>query len=158
MQHLNIIVVFLYSLGVMDWYSGSGIDDLIVPKDGGLSDRLPSPDSWSKWGIGATESFPPHNKCGSSYHQNFYTEDCFRSLYDDVEMEDFVLDKCQSSTSSACGGSSDDSVLRTILSNNQPDYQLELGGSRQMDDIFLYSVTSGIKILDLMPVGSCIVS
>ena len=142
----------------MDWYSGSGIDDLIVPKDGGLSDRLPSPDSWSKWGIGATESFPPHNKCGSAYHQNFYTEDCFRSLYDDVEMEDFVLDKCQSSTSSACGGSSDDSVQRTILSNNQPDYQLELGGSRQMDDIFLYSVTSGIKILDLMPVGSCIVS
>ncbi|GMN55563.1 hypothetical protein TIFTF001_024677 [Ficus carica] len=120
----------------MDWYSGSGVDDLIVPKDGGLSDRLPSPDSWSKWGIGVTESFPPHNKCGSAYHQNFYTENCFRSLYDEVEMEDFVLDKCQSSTSSACGGSPDDSVQRTILSNNQPDYQLELGGSRQMDDIF----------------------
>jgi hypothetical protein len=42
----------------MDWYFGSGIDDLLVPKYQELSDRLPSsPDSWSKWGIREPESF-----------------------------------------------------------------------------------------------------
>jgi hypothetical protein len=42
----------------MDWYFGSGIDDLVVPKYQELSDRLPSsPDSWSKWGIREPESF-----------------------------------------------------------------------------------------------------
>ncbi|XP_024021115.1 uncharacterized protein LOC21406716 [Morus notabilis] len=136
------------SFGLMDWYSANGIDDLIVPKDGGLSDRLPSPDSWSKWGVGVMESYPSHNKGGSAFRQKFTAEEPdFRSLYDDVEMEDFV-DKCHSSISSACGRLSDDSVQRTTLSSNRPDYQLDLGGSRQMDDIFLSSLLEDLPEIE----------
>ncbi|KAI3445197.1 hypothetical protein Pfo_001862 [Paulownia fortunei] len=34
----------------MEWYFGSDIEDLAVPKDEVIFDRLPSPDSWSSWG------------------------------------------------------------------------------------------------------------
>ncbi|KAI4383920.1 hypothetical protein MLD38_009704 [Melastoma candidum] len=35
----------------MDGYYGRGIDLLPVPHDQELSDRLPSPNSWSRWGV-----------------------------------------------------------------------------------------------------------
>lgn len=124
----------------MDWSFGVGVDDLIVPKDGGLSDRLPSPDSWSKWGIGAFESFPSYYKDGAFDHKFAAEEHGFNgtSLCDEVEMEDSVYDRYQSSTSSACGGFSDDTFQRTGLSSNRSNHQLGLAGSGQMDDIFLY--------------------
>ncbi|KAJ6392930.1 hypothetical protein OIU77_022414, partial [Salix suchowensis] len=40
----------------MEWYSGSGIDDFVVPEDQEVYDRLPSPKSWSKWCRDASES------------------------------------------------------------------------------------------------------
>lgn len=125
----------------MDWYFGSGTDDLVVPRDQGLSDRLPSPDSWSTWGIGAPESFPSPNKF-IVFDPKFTREvSSFNgvSLCDQMEMEDSTHDKYQSSSSSVCGGLSDESCRRTILSSNRPDYQLEdVAGLEQMDDIFLY--------------------
>ncbi|KAK6119190.1 hypothetical protein DH2020_047064 [Rehmannia glutinosa] len=34
----------------MEWYSGSAVEDLAVPNNEEIYDRLPSPDSWSSWG------------------------------------------------------------------------------------------------------------
>lgn len=34
----------------MEWYSGSNMEDLAVPRDEEMFDDLPSPDSWSSWG------------------------------------------------------------------------------------------------------------
>lgn len=122
----------------MDWYYGSGIDDLVVPNGG--SDRLPSPDSWSKWGISASECFQSPNKYFSIYPQ-FNKELNFsgKGLFDEVEMETSVNDRDLSSSSSVCEGLSDDSLQKTSLSYNRAYNQLEdLAGLQQMDDIFLY--------------------
>ncbi|XP_048325631.1 protein LNK4 isoform X2 [Ziziphus jujuba] len=127
----------------MDWYFGSGTDDLVVPKDRGLSDRLPSPDSWSTWGICPPESFPSPNKCIDFDHKFTREDTSFNGigLCDQVEMEDSTHDKYQSSSSSGCGGLSDESRQRNIFSCNRPDYQLDdLAGLDQMDDIFLNSL------------------
>ncbi|KAF3434266.1 hypothetical protein FNV43_RR25369 [Rhamnella rubrinervis] len=128
---------------MMDWYFESGTDDLVVPRDRGLSDRLPSPDSWSAWGIGAAESFPTPNKF-IVFDPKFTREvSSFNgaSLCNQMEMEDSTHDKYQSSSSSECGRFSDESCRQTILSSNRPDYQLEdLAGLEQMDDIFLSSM------------------
>ncbi|PON98736.1 hypothetical protein TorRG33x02_053510 [Trema orientale] len=137
----------------MEWCFGSGVDDLIVPKDGGLSDRLPSPDSWSKWGIGAFESVPSRYKDGD-FDQKYTAEEYNfneTSLYDEVEMEDSVYDKYQSSTSSACEGLSYETFQRNEASSNRSNYQLALAGSGQIDDIFLSSLLEdlpGIENLD----------
>ena len=117
-----VFFLFGYRLGFfMDWYYGCGIDELIVPNDGVLSDRLPSPDSWSEWGIGGPETFPSQYKCGA-FDQFSAEEDGFdtKSACGDVEMEDF-------------------SDERARISSNGPDYQLgDLPGSGRTDDIFLY--------------------
>ncbi|XP_061997077.1 protein LNK3-like isoform X1 [Rosa rugosa] len=124
----------------MDWYFGNGIDDLVVPNDGG-SDRLPSPDSWSKWGISASECFP--NKCFSMYSQ-FNKElniSSGKGLFDEGEMGTSANDRDLSSSSSVCEGLSEDSLQKTSLSYNRAYNQLEdLAGLQQMDDIFLSSL------------------
>lgn len=125
----------------MEWYYGSGMDDVVVPNDGG-SDRLPSPDSWSKWGISASECFQPTNKCFSIYPQ-FTKELNYNgsSLFDDMEMETSVNEKDLSSSSSVCEGFSEDSLQQTTHSLNRTNNQLEdLAGLEQMDDIFLSSL------------------
>lgn len=125
----------------MDWYFGNGIDDLVVPNDGG-SDRLPSPDSWSKWGISASECFQSPNKCYSMYPQ-FSKEVNFsgKGLLDEGEMGTSANDRDLSSSSSVCEGLSEDSLQKTSLSYNRTYNQLEdLAGLQQMDDIFLSSL------------------
>lgn len=125
---------------LMDWYFGNGIDDLVVPNDGG-SDRLPSPDSWSKWGISASECFQsPNNKCYSMYPQ-FSKEVNFsgKGLLDEGEMGTSANDRDLSSSSSVCEGLSEDSLQKTSRYYNRTYNQLEdLAGLQQMDDIFLY--------------------
>ncbi|KAL5570300.1 hypothetical protein UlMin_026875, partial [Ulmus minor] len=124
----------------MDMYFGSGIDDLMVPN---RSDRLPSPDSWSKWGVGASESFPIDNN-GIMYDPMFADEEPNlnrEGFFSEAEMEDFVHDRYQSSSSSVNGGLSEDSFRRSMLSGQRPDYPLnELASPGQMDDIFLSSL------------------
>ena len=123
----------------MDMYYGTGVDDFVVPNDG-QSDRLPSPDSWSRWGISPSECFQSTNKCFSMYPQ-FNRELNFsgNSLSGEVEMETSVNEKDLSSSSSACEGLSEASLQQTTLSYNRAYNQLEdLPGLDQMDDIFLY--------------------
>ncbi|XP_050385608.1 protein LNK3 [Argentina anserina] len=125
----------------MDWYLGNGMDDLVVPNDGG-SDRLPSPDSWSKWGISASEGFQSSNKCFSMYPQ-FSKELNFsgKGFFDEGEMGTSADDKDLSSSSSVCEGLSEDSLQKTSLSYNRAYNQFEdLAGLQQMDDIFMSSL------------------
>lgn len=42
----------------MEWYFSNDGDDLVVPKDVKAIDRLPSPNSWSDWGV---SDFPKKN-------------------------------------------------------------------------------------------------
>ena len=122
----------------MDIYFRSRIDDLMVPN---RSDRLLSPENWSKWGIGAPGSYPIDNK-GILYDPMFVDEEPNfnrEGFFSEVEFEDFVHDRCHSSGSSINGGLSEDSFRRSMLSGQRPDYPLnELASPGQMDDIFLY--------------------
>ncbi|XP_062174279.1 protein LNK3 isoform X1 [Alnus glutinosa] len=126
----------------MDWYFGSGIDDLVVPKYQELSDRLPSPDSWSKWGIREPESFRSPNKCFimdanlAQQQLNHYG----KSMRNEVELDAFH-DKDHSCSSSICEGFSEESFQQRALSRGWPACQLnDLAGFEQMNDIFLSSL------------------
>jgi hypothetical protein len=125
----------------MDWYFGSGIDELVVPKDQELSDRLPSPDSWSKWGTSASESFRSPYKCfvmdGNFTQQELNLNG--ESLCNGVELDTSMRDKDQSSGSSVCEGLSEECFHWRTLSRDRPDCHLnDLAGFEQMNDIFLY--------------------
>ncbi|KAL8154875.1 hypothetical protein AgCh_000284 [Apium graveolens] len=47
----------------MEWYFSNDGDDLVVPKDMKQIDRLPSPNSWSEWGV---SDFPKKNFDGEN--------------------------------------------------------------------------------------------
>lgn len=125
----------------MDWYYGSGINDILVPKDEDVWDRLPSPDSWSKWGISAPgcvnspERFSVMGTNPREVEFNFNDE----SFNNEIELESSLHEKDQSSSSSVCGGLLEQSFQQTALSCDQPNYQLQdLSRFEHMDDIFLY--------------------
>lgn len=141
---------------LMDWYFGSGIDDLVVPKyDQEVSDRLPSPDSWSKWGIRESESFRSPDKCFimdanlAQQQLNHYG----KSMCNEVEMDAFH-DKDHSCSSSICEGFSEESFHQRALSRDWPACQLnDLAGFEQMNDVFLYKYNFW-DYLDLFYVGN----
>ncbi|GKU91394.1 hypothetical protein SLEP1_g5276 [Rubroshorea leprosula] len=123
----------------MDWYFGNGIDDLVVPKDHELSDRFPSPESWSNWGISAPGNIESPNKC-------FIMDSNLNQDFNEVEMESHLNAKDQSCCSSVCRGLSEESLLNHApTSHQQIDYQLdELSRFQQMDDIFLNSLLENL--------------
>jgi hypothetical protein len=125
---------------LMDWYFGSGIDELVVPKYQELSDRLPSPDSWSKWGISESESFRSSNKrffMDANLAQQQLNHNGKRT-HNEVEYDAFH-DKEHSCGSSICEGFSEESFHQRAVSRDRPDCQLnDLAGFEQMNDIFLY--------------------
>ncbi|KAM4072552.1 hypothetical protein ACB094_11G146000 [Castanea mollissima] len=113
----------------MEWYLGSGFDDLAVPKDQELPDRLPSPESWSKWGISASESFRSPYKCFDMDENSTQQEVNFNG------------EKDQSCGSSMCEGLSEECFNWRTHSRDQPDCQLnDFAGFEQMNDIFLSSL------------------
>lgn len=118
----------------MDWYFGSGIDDLVVPKEQDLSDRFPSPESWVRWGMSTPGNMGSLNKCSVMNTDSAQEELDLsgRGLYNEAEMDSSVNAKSQSSSSSACGGSSDESLNVTPPSHHHQDYQL--------DDLFMNSL------------------
>ncbi|CAK7336470.1 unnamed protein product [Dovyalis caffra] len=120
----------------MEWYSGSGIDDFVVPKDQELYDRLPSPESWSKWCTSASES-QEFSKMDSKMTEGDlkFNGEILRN-----EVESFYNGKNQSRGSCTSGGLSEESLPQTALSRDQPDYQLDdLAEIEQLDEIFLSS-------------------
>ncbi|OMO51326.1 hypothetical protein CCACVL1_29852 [Corchorus capsularis] len=126
----------------MDWYYCNGIEDLVVPKDQELADRLPSPDSWSKWGFAAPESFESSNKCfiedASLSHEELKLNG---KLCNGADFEKLADAKGPSSNSSVCGGLSEVSLNQASISHSQPDFQLDdFSRFQQLDDIFLTSL------------------
>lgn len=112
----------------MDWYYGSDINDSLVPKDEDLLDRLPSPDSWSNWGISAPKGFNSpemFNTNKESYNNKF-------------ERGYSLHDNDQSPSSILCRGLPEQSFQETAFSCDQPKFQLQdLARFEQMDDSFL---------------------
>lgn len=99
----------------MEWFVQSENDDLIVPKDQELSDRLPSPESWLQWGLNTPQNNCLPNKYYVKKSNSISEEMSFNreSLSDGVDMEFSV--------------------------NGGQDYQLDcLAGFDPTDDIFLY--------------------
>lgn len=139
----------------MDWYFGSGIDELVVPKYQEVSDRLPSPDSWSKWGISESESFRSPNKCffmDANLAQQQLNHNGKR-MCNEIELDDFH-DKDHSCSSSICEGLSEESFHQRALSRDRPDCQLnDLAGFKKMNDIFMYECNFW-DYLDLLHVGN----
>ncbi|XP_022744947.1 protein LNK3-like isoform X2 [Durio zibethinus] len=126
----------------MEWYFGDGTEDLVVPMGQQLVDGLPSPESWSEWGLTAPGHFESFNKCFIT-DANF-THEGLRfngKLCNDAEIESSTNVKDPSCCSSICGGLSDESLNQTTFSRPQPDYQLDdFARFEQMDDIFLNSL------------------
>ncbi|KAJ6961525.1 protein LNK3-like [Populus alba x Populus x berolinensis] len=124
----------------MEWYSGSGIDDFVVPEDREVYDRLPSPESWSKWCADASESHEFSNKRFLMDSKLTGEELKFNGEILSKEVESFYNGKDQSSGSSISGRLSEESLPQTALSCDQPDYQLDdLSEIEQLDEFFLSS-------------------
>ncbi|XVF82467.1 hypothetical protein PTKIN_Ptkin16aG0050900 [Pterospermum kingtungense] len=120
----------------MDWYFGNDMEDVVVPNDQELADRLPSPESWSNWGLAAPGNFESSNKCffvdANLTHNKLKFNGKF---WNDTEFESAADVKSPSSWSSRCGGLSDESLYQAPLSPPLPDYELD-----DMDDTFLSSL------------------
>ncbi|KAK3022564.1 hypothetical protein RJ639_047542, partial [Escallonia herrerae] len=116
-------------IALMEWYFGSDSDDLVVPKDQEPLDRLPSPDSWSQWGITTS---------GSSVSKKNFSG---KRFYDEVGMDTADYEREHSSNSSMSLGLGNGPLQWNTFSHEQQDYQLnDLARSDQMDDIFLSSL------------------
>ncbi|OAY53349.1 protein LNK3 [Manihot esculenta] len=129
----------------MDWYFGSNIQELVVPKDQEISDGFPSPESWLKWGINESETFGFPTKAFVIHSKLAQEEEInFNFTNNDVELESCIHDnKDQSSSSIGGGGSSEESLHHqtALFCDQQLDYQLDgLAGFQQMDDLFLSSL------------------
>ncbi|KAJ6414491.1 hypothetical protein OIU84_003484 [Salix udensis] len=120
----------------MEWYSENCIDDFEVPKDQEVCDRLPSPESWSKWCTDASESHEFSNQ--SLPMDSKLTEELkFNGEVLSNEVESFYNGEDQSSGSRTSRGFSDNSFPQTALSCDQSEYQLDdLAGIEQLDEIF----------------------
>ncbi|KAB5565025.1 hypothetical protein DKX38_005079 [Salix brachista] len=124
----------------MEWYSENCIDDFEVPKDQEVCDRLPSPESWSKWCTDASESHEFSNQ--SLPMDSKLTEELkFNGEVLSNEVESFYNGEDQSSGSRTSRGFSDNSFPQTALSRDQSEYKLDdLAGIEQLDEIFLYKL------------------
>ncbi|KAG2701649.1 hypothetical protein I3843_06G051000 [Carya illinoinensis] len=134
----------------MDWYYGNGIDELVVPQYQDISDRLPSPDSWSKWGTTTSERIGSPNKCflkDSNLKEQELSFDG-NSLCNEVELDTFY-DKDDSHGSSICEGLLEGSFNWRSPSHDRPDYQLDdLAGFEQTNDIFLSSLLEDLPAME----------
>ncbi|XVE52330.1 hypothetical protein DITRI_Ditri02bG0114200 [Diplodiscus trichospermus] len=125
----------------MDCYFGSGSEDLAVPKGQEFADRLPSPESWLKWGFTAPGHFESLNKC-------FVADENLKfngKLCNDAEFQSSANVKDPSCCLSICGGLSDESLNRALSSCPQSNYQLDdFARFEQMNDIFLNSLVEDL--------------
>ncbi|KDP40564.1 hypothetical protein JCGZ_24563 [Jatropha curcas] len=122
----------------MDWYVGSSIEELVVPKDQEPSDRFLLSESWPNWGTSDSESFDFPSKSfdidSKLTREKLDPNGDFFS--NEVEGESCIHDKDRCS-SSIDGGTSEESLYRTAVSCDQLD---SLSGFEQMDDIFFSSL------------------
>ncbi|KAK4253175.1 hypothetical protein QN277_010774 [Acacia crassicarpa] len=137
----------------MDWYCGSGINDVLVPTHEDVWDRLPSPDTWSNWGMNASEGFNSPKKFStmdtSSREVEFNFND--ESFNNEIELESSLLEKAQSSSSSVCGGLPEQSIQQTALSCDQLQ---DVSRFEHMDDIFLDSMLEALPNVENLRTSS----
>ncbi|XWS57048.1 hypothetical protein CRYUN_Cryun09bG0138000 [Craigia yunnanensis] len=122
----------------MEWYFGNGTEDVVFPKGKELADRLPSPESLSKWGLTASGHFESFDKCLVIDANLTHDELRFSGkLCNDADLESADV-KDPSCGPSIYGGLSDESLNQAPLSRPQPDYPLDdFARFEQKDDIFL---------------------
>lgn len=126
------------------------MEELIVPRYLELPDRLPSPDSWSKWGVSPCESFRSPNKF-FDMDSNLVRRELnhhVQSICDEVEL-DAVHNRDQSNSSSTCDGLPEESLYQRALSCDQPDSQLNgFPGFGQTNDNFLNTLFEDLPETD----------
>ncbi|CAN1223327.1 Protein LNK3 [Linum perenne] len=139
-----------------------GYDDLLVPKDQGMSsDGFQSPDGWSNWGLNSTSSFDFSRK-------NFLSDANLnpqqlrldsRTCCSQLEMESSILDRDQSSCSSFAGGPAREDSLHhttTAVSSHRPDYQSKgLAGIENMDDHVMNSLLDDLQEMENLQPSPC---
>ncbi|KAL2478196.1 protein LNK4 [Forsythia ovata] len=115
----------------MDWYSGSDIEDFVVPKDKEMSDMLPSPYSLSPWEKATFGSFNSPKKCSiAGMEEPLLSGTTFSSEVDQLY------------SSSVCIGLRHDFCQRSAYPLEQLDLQLnDFARFDEADDIFLYKRT-----------------
>uniref|UniRef100_A0A5B6YKC3 Protein LNK3 n=1 Tax=Davidia involucrata TaxID=16924 RepID=A0A5B6YKC3_DAVIN len=118
----------------MEWYFGSDVEDLVVPKDQDPSDKLLSMDSWSQLGITGAECFAFSNKRPVKGKNS--TEEGFNFK---VNMDVSAHSGLHSSNSSICGGSLEEGYLQQTFPHEY-DQLDDQDGIDQMNDIFLSSL------------------
>ncbi|ESW05676.1 hypothetical protein PHAVU_011G200200 [Phaseolus vulgaris] len=126
----------------MDWYYGCENSEFLAPKDlENLLERYPSPGCWSEWGIEAPESFNSPQEYLTKDTDETEVEFNFfdKSFKDEIEFDPYLQDKDQSSSSSVCGGLSEQFQQTALSCDHQSKYQLQdLSTFEHVDDIFLY--------------------
>ncbi|QCD85672.1 hypothetical protein DEO72_LG3g192 [Vigna unguiculata] len=127
----------------MDWYYGCENSEFVLPKDQeDLLERYSSPGRWSEWGIKAPECFNStqeeyltKNTDATEVEFNFID----KSFEDEIEFDPYLQDKDQSSSSSVCGGLSEQFQQTGLSCDHQSKYELQdLSTFEHVDDIFLY--------------------
>ncbi|XWS08245.1 hypothetical protein CRYUN_Cryun41cG0063300 [Craigia yunnanensis] len=141
----------------MDWYFCNGMEDFVVPNDQELPDRLPSPESWSKWGLTVPGNFEASDKCFVVDANLTHDKLKFNSkLCNDAEFESSAEVKDPDSCSIRCGGFSEESLDQAPLSQPQPDYELDdFARFEQMDDIFMSSLLEDLPGSEDLPKPFC---
>uniref|UniRef100_A0A7N0UCG0 Uncharacterized protein n=1 Tax=Kalanchoe fedtschenkoi TaxID=63787 RepID=A0A7N0UCG0_KALFE len=125
----------------MEWYCGSRVNDVVVPRDQGAWSRFPLQERWKQCGLDAWESFDSNDK--SLALRNIFTDEAdftCETLMDEMEMVCMVVDGEQEEISGVRGGISESSNCWTTLLNNQ-DYRLDgFTRTNQTDENFVNSL------------------
>ncbi|KAL2326331.1 hypothetical protein Fmac_025389 [Flemingia macrophylla] len=133
----------------MEWYYGCGNSGFLVPNEQeDLVERHPSPESWSEWVISTSPQECLMMDTNETEEEFNFIDENFNN---EIEFDHSKYDKDQSSSSSVCGGLTDQSFQQTALScdHYQPKYQLQdLSTFECTDDIFLNSVLEDIPCVE----------
>ncbi|KAJ8755985.1 hypothetical protein K2173_024530 [Erythroxylum novogranatense] len=136
----------------MDWYLGSGNDYCVVPKDLRVSDRLPSPQSWSKWGISGFESYGLPHSC--SFEDTNLNQENIALNDGQLKTESCKQRKDDSTVSGLARGRFEEPAKQSTLGRDQPDHHHHPDGAaglEQFEEFFLSSLLEdlpGIETLD----------
>ncbi|KAL6989742.1 hypothetical protein U1Q18_015493 [Sarracenia purpurea var. burkii] len=125
----------------MEWYFGSGVDDdVVVPKNQEPLDRLPSPNSWSSWGVSKSKSLKSSNKYSIMETSSIENKPYFhgKSLNEEVDLDLAAHEAEHSSNSNVYQGYQEGSLQQDTSPWETPDNQLsDLAKTYQTDDIFM---------------------
>ncbi|KAF7824763.1 protein LNK3 [Senna tora] len=131
----------------MDLYYGSDIELSFVPKDQDLLDRLPSPESWSNWGISAPEALnPPEMFLIMNTNPKEIEESCCNKNEVGIGYSSLHDDKDQSTSSISVQSFHQKTAFSCDL---LPNFQLQdLSTFEHIDDSFLDFVLEDLPCVE----------